>query len=101
VLCGQISGFAVGLKTEGPRNMMRLIYGSIRMQGFLCGNYAAEFPRAVADLKAWHEAGKIVYREDLHVGFDQLPSAFMTLFRGANQGTLLVAVDEAEARATR
>ncbi|MEQ8497354.1 MAG: NADP-dependent oxidoreductase [Gammaproteobacteria bacterium] len=100
VLCGQISSYDADQQPEGPRNMMRLIYGSIRMQGFLCGNYAAEFPRAVADLKAWHDAGKIVYREDLHVGFDQLPDAFMTLFRGANQGTLLVAIDEAEARAT-
>ena len=74
--------------------MMRLIYGSIRMQGFLCGTYAARFDEAVADLKAWSAAGKISYREDLHKGFDQLPSAFTTLFSGANQGTLLVQVDD-------
>lgn len=92
VLCGQISSYDAGEQPEGPRNMMRLIYGSVRMQGFLCGNYADQFDRAVADLKAWTAAGRIAYREDLHVGFDKLPNAFSTLFRGANRGTLIVQV---------
>ena len=94
VLCGQISSYDTDAQAEGPRNMMRLIYGSIRMQGFLCGNYAARFDEAVRDLKAWTAAGKIVYREDLHTGFDKLPTAFATLFKGANQGTLLVQIDD-------
>ena len=94
VLCGQISSYDSTEQAEGPRNMMRLIYGSIRMQGFLCGSYAARFDEAVTDLAAWSAAGKIAYREDLHKGFDKLPSAFQTLFSGANQGTLLVQVDD-------
>lgn len=94
VLCGQIASYDDSAQPEGPRNMMRLVYGSIRMQGFLCGNYAARFGEATAALKAWHEAGRIVYREDLHRGFEELPSAFMTLFTGGNQGTLLVQIDD-------
>ncbi len=98
VLCGQISSYDGDAQPEGPRNMMRLIYGSIRMQGFLCGNYAARFNDGVAELKAWTEAGKLIHREDLHVGFDKLPSAFAKLFVGANQGTLMVQIaDEAHA----
>ena len=100
VLCGQISSYDNNAQAEGPRNMMRLIYGSIRMQGFLCGSYAARFNEAVTDLAAWSAAGKIAYREDLHSGFDKLPSAFATLFSGANQGTLLVQIDDG-ASATR
>ena len=94
VLCGQISSYDSGEPPEGPRNMMRLIYGSIRMQGFLCTNYAARFAEAVSELRAWTAAGKIAYREDLHQGFDQLPAAFVKLFSGANQGTLLVQIDD-------
>lgn len=93
VLCGQISSYDSNVQAEGPRNMMRLIYGSIRLQGFLCGSYAARFTEAVADLKAWAAAGRIAYREDLHSGFDTLPTTFATLFSGANQGTLLVQID--------
>jgi NADPH-dependent curcumin reductase CurA len=94
VLCGQISAYDSDEQPEGPRNMMRLIYGSIRMQGFLCGSYAARFGEAVRDLADWHAAGRIAYREDLHRGFENLPAAFRTLFTGGNQGTLLVAIDD-------
>lgn len=94
VLCGQISAYDGGEQPQGPRNMMRLIYGSIRMQGFLCGTYADRFDEAIEALKAWTAAGRIVYREDLHQGFDNLPSAFRTLFSGGNHGTLLVQIDD-------
>ena len=97
VLCGQISSYDNDGAAVGPHNMMRLIYGSIRMQGFLAGSYAARFGEAVAALRQWHEAGRIVYREDLHHGFDKLPTAFTTLFDGSNTGTLLVQVDDSAA----
>ena len=102
VLADYTAGADASEKPEGPRNMMRLIYGSIRMQGFLCGNYAARFPEGIAALKGWTESGRLQYREDLNVGFDTLPSAFAKLFKGANQGTLLVQIaDDAEAHALR
>jgi NADPH-dependent curcumin reductase CurA len=100
VLCGQISSYDSDKQPEGPRNMMRLVYGSIRMQGFLCGDFAARFPEGVAALRAWTAAGRISYREDLHTGFENLPRAFKTLFSGENQGTLLVRIND-EVEATR
>lgn len=96
VLCGQIAGYD-GAAMAGPRNMMRLIYGSIRMQGFLMGDYAAEVPQAVADLRAWGESGTLAYRDDIRHGFDALPASFLSLFDGTNQGTLLVMTDPAAA----
>lgn len=98
VLCGQISSYDGDQQPEGPRNMMRLIYGSIRMQGFLCGNYAAQFGEGIAALKSWTEAGRLIHREDLHIGFEKLPTVFSKLFVGANQGTLMVQIaDEGQA----
>ena len=94
VLCGQISSYDGGPSPEGPRNMMRLVYGGIRMQGFLCGHYATRFGEAVAALREWSDAGKIAYREDLRDGFDNLPTAFGALFDGSNAGTLLVQINE-------
>ena len=93
VLCGQISSYDNDQSAEGPRNMMRLVYGSIRMQGFLCGNYADRFDEAARNLKAWTEGGQINYREDLRVGFENLPGSFRSLFDGSNVGTLLVQID--------
>lgn len=94
VLCGQIASYDNDESAEGPRNMMRMVYGGIRMQGFLCGHYADRFGEAAAALKQWSEAGLIDYREDLRQGFENLPLAFADLFTGANMGTLLVQTDD-------
>ena len=92
VLCGQIASYNDDRAPEGPRNMMRLIYGSVRMQGFLMGDYAAQVPAALAELDAWTKAGLIAYREDVRSGFDQIPATFGALFDGSNRGTLLASI---------
>jgi NADPH-dependent curcumin reductase CurA len=94
VLCGQIGSYDGGGSPEGPRNMMRLIYGSITMQGFLCGNYTARFPEAIKELRAWVEAGQLSVREDVREGFAALPATFMDLFAGRNAGTLMVRIND-------
>jgi NADPH-dependent curcumin reductase CurA len=94
VLCGQISSYETEEQAEGPRNMMRLIYGSITMQGFLCSNYAAQFGQAIADLRIWMDAGELHYREDVRGGFEQLPDIFSALFDGSNNGTLIAMIDD-------
>ncbi len=100
VLCGQIAGYD-GTGMRGPANMMRLIYGSITMRGFLVGDFAAEWDLARADLKAGYDSGAIVYRDDLREGFAELPQHFCDLFQGRNNGTLLMMADPGarEARA--
>jgi hypothetical protein len=90
VLCGQIASYNAGESPEGPRNVMRLIYGGIRMQGFLVGHFAGHFDQALADLTAWERAGRLAHREDVRRGFENLPAAFNALFDGSNRGTLIV-----------
>lgn len=94
VLCGQISSYDGGESPEGPRNMMRLIYGGIRMQGFVASHFVERFPEAIADLRKWAAEGKIVYREDLRIGFESLPKVYGSLFDGSNNGTLIVQTDD-------
>ncbi len=90
VLCGQIASYNEDETPEGPRNMMRLIYGGMRMQGFLVGHYVNKFPKALADLEKWVEQGLISHREDVREGFQSLPAVFNELFEGRNKGTLIV-----------
>lgn len=94
VLCGQIGSYDGGGSPEGPRNMMRLIYGSITMQGFLCGNYTDRFAEAIGELRAWAETGQLSLREDVREGFAVLPATFMDLFAGRNAGTLMVRIND-------
>ena len=94
VLCGQISGY----NEEGPvaafTDMMRLIYGSIRMQGFLFTDYAPEIPAAMEQLVGWIRSGAIVTRQDVREGFENLPSSFNALFDGTNEGVLVAMIDQ-------
>lgn len=94
VLCGQIASYNEGGVPKGPRNMMRLIYGGMRMQGFLVGHYAGKFTEAVKELGAWESQGLIKHREDIRKGFEKLPQVFNALFEGKNNGTLIVQIDD-------
>lgn len=93
VLCGQIASYNANGPAQGPANMMRLIYGSVRMQGFLMGDYEDEFPEAMARLREWIESGRIIHREDIRKGFAGIPMVFNSVFEGSNSGTLLVELD--------
>ena len=90
VVCGQISAYDSGTPAPGPRDMMKLVYGRIRMEGFVVGDFAERYDEAREAIRQWSESGELISRVDLRKGFDYLPSAFVDLFRGANKGTLLV-----------
>lgn len=93
VLCGQISGYNDGGDNR-LGNLMRLIYGSIRMEGFLASNFIDQFPQAMARLAGWIEEGRLTHREDVRVGMDLLPLSLNALFDGSNQGTLIVQISD-------
>lgn len=96
VLCGQIASYNDDDLPEGPRNMMRVIYGAVRMEGFLVSDFAQEVDQAIADLKQWYESGEMVHRVDLRHSFDNLPDAYADIFTGANNGTLLVEIGDSQ-----
>jgi NADPH-dependent curcumin reductase CurA len=94
VLCGQIAGYNGSRPVPGPTNMMRMVYGSIRMQGFLLGDYEDELPRARVDLGRWIAEGRLTHREDVRSGFEHIPTVYEEIFTGGNNGTLLIVTDD-------
>lgn len=94
VLCGQISGYDADRPAPGPRDMMQLVYGSIRMQGFLLYDYFRDFDQGRTDLRNWVDSGLIKHREDIRPGFENLPETYAALFNGENRGSLLALLDE-------
>ena len=93
-ISGQISAYDRGEPAAGPGDMMKIVYKRIRLQGFLVGDFAAEYPAAWSVLRGWADAGRLAVRVDRRLGFMQLPSAFVDLFSGRNDGTLLVDLSE-------
>lgn len=92
ILCGQISGYNDGAAENRIGNLMRLVYGSIRMEGFLASNYIAQFPQAMSRLAGWISEGRLHHREDIRVGMELLPLSLNALFDGSNEGTLIVQI---------
>lgn len=93
-VCGQI---AIYNETEAtplaPLFLHKIIYKSIRVQGFLVSDFASralEFFKYATPLVA---KGELKYRETTFKGFDQIPTAFIGLFQGVNTGKALVQVE--------
>ena len=65
----------------------------LRWSGFIIFDHLAEFETAAAHLAELALAGKIVCDEEILPGLDHAPGAIAQLYRGENQGKLIIAVD--------
>ncbi|ASY44187.1 MAG: NADP-dependent oxidoreductase [Pseudomonadota bacterium] len=92
VLCGQLSAYDSNSPAAGPRDMMKLVYGRIRIQGFVVGDYADEYASAIAAIRQWEAEGRLRNRYDMRDGFHHIPDAFVDIFQGRNSGTLIVRI---------
>ncbi len=89
-LCGQISHYN---DTRIPVSMSilpMLLTRSVKLQGFIVGNYSAKFEDASRQLAEWVTTGKLKYTETIVHGFEKLPETFLGLFEGKNSGKMLV-----------
>jgi NADPH-dependent curcumin reductase CurA len=89
-LCGQIALYNSTETPVGPRVQPHMVTRSILMQGFICTNYAKDFPEAIEHLAGWVKDGQLKYTETIEEGFDKLPEAFLGLFSGRNSGKMIV-----------
>ena len=61
-----------------------------KMEGFWVADYADRSAEAMERLGMWIGQDKLKYREDIVVGFENTPAAFINLLSGANLGKQLV-----------
>jgi hypothetical protein len=91
-VCGMISTYnGAG---EGVRNLSALIYGRIRMEGFVGGDFphlAAQFRE---DMTLWLKDGRVKYQETVLEGFERAPEGLIGLFLGVNRGKMLIQVSD-------
>ena len=96
-ICGLIAHYNQTQLPPGPDRMSQLqgliLQRSLKMQGFIVGNYQDRIPAFVADMSGWLAEGKVKYREDLVEGLTNAPEAFLGLFSGDNFGKLVVRVN--------
>ncbi len=93
-ICGQIAEYNADNPPTGPRPMHKLIKKSARMEGFVVFDFSAEFDEAKKQIAEWYNDGQIIYKENLIEGFENIPSAFIGLFKGENIGKQMVKVGD-------
>jgi len=95
-VCGLIANYNRTSLPPGPDRMSLLqsliLVKSIRMQGFIAGDYWHRVPEFVGEVAPLLTSGKIKYKEQVVEGLDNAPEAFFGLFKGANFGKLVVKV---------
>ncbi|HET6555910.1 MAG TPA: NADP-dependent oxidoreductase [Prolixibacteraceae bacterium] len=89
-ICGQISLYNSTEVPLGPRIQPQLLARNALMQGFSVSNYQNRFGEGFQRISRWIREGKLKYRETIIKGFDQLPHAFIGLFKGDNMGKMIV-----------
>ncbi|GAA3995013.1 NADP-dependent oxidoreductase [Hymenobacter fastidiosus] len=89
-ICGQISMYNATEVPVGPRPEGKLLTTSSLMKGFIVSDYHSRWPEGVARLSEWLAEGKLHAEETITEGFDQIPAAFLGLFKGENTGKAIV-----------
>ncbi len=92
IVCGAISLYNETSMPTGMRIEPFLVKNSALMQGFIVSNYADIFLTAIKQLSEWLAAGKLVYKETVMEGFENIPLAFLGIFEGKNIGKMVVKI---------
>ena len=98
-VCGQIANYSDTGLPPGPDRTLALI-GTIlvkrwRMQGFIVTDFADQTDEFLREVGGWLRQGKLKYKEDVVVGLENAPAAFMGQLKGRNFGKLLIKVADA------
>jgi len=91
-VCGMISTYNGG--GDGVRNLFSLIYGRIRMEGFVATDFPHLNARFREDMVEWLKSGRIKYQETVLEGFERAPEGLIGLFEGRNAGKMLIHIKD-------
>ena len=92
IACGAISRYNDLHAEPGPRNLFLMVTKRLRLQGFIVFDHNDRFPAFLAEVGPWVRSGELAYRETIVDGLENIPEAFVGLFRGDNVGKMLVRV---------
>jgi NADPH-dependent curcumin reductase CurA len=93
IQCGTAANASWTPVPTGPRPEREILTRRLRWSGFIIFDHIAELKAAAARLTELALGGKIVYDEEILPGMEHAPGAIARLYRGENQGKLIIKVD--------
>jgi NADPH-dependent curcumin reductase len=70
------------------------VAGEVPMTSFNAMDYAARFPEAAREMRAWEAEGRLKLHQMMLSGLEQAPRGLNMLFTGESMGRVLVSVDK-------
>lgn len=67
-----------------------IVEKQLKIEGFIVTRWINRWSEGITQLHEWIESGRIINRETIMDGFENLPQAFIGLLRGKNFGKALV-----------
>lgn len=92
-VCGAISEYTDSGK-HAKLDMLSVIYKRINIQGFITYDYMSLFPEFVSKTVDYIRMGKMHVLEDVSIGVESVPSAFVGVFHGNNVGKKIVKISD-------
>jgi NADPH-dependent curcumin reductase CurA len=92
VICGAISQYNNKEAVKGPANYLSLLVNRARMEGFVVMDHAANFQKAGMEMAGWLAQGKLKSKEHVVEGLETFPETLQMLFKGENNGKLVLKV---------
>ncbi|KAI3919725.1 hypothetical protein MKX01_000166 [Papaver californicum] len=91
VVCGVMSEYTDETKRAAP-NMMDVIYKRILIQGFLAADHMKDYDDFTSVTSDYIRNSKLHVLEDISIGLESIPSAFVGIFHGDNIGKKMVQI---------
>jgi NADPH-dependent curcumin reductase CurA len=88
-ICGMIEGYNAK-EPMSFRFIQRIIAARIRLRGFIVFDYFPRMAEFYAEMGPWVANGTVKSRETVVEGLENMPEAFLGLFKGENTGKMLV-----------
>jgi NADPH-dependent curcumin reductase CurA len=97
IVCGMISQYNIRNQKEkyGIKNIEQVFMKSINIIGYLLTDvWSVPNDTFSKDMEEWLDSGKLIYKEDITVGIDNAPQAFLNMFAGKNLGKSVVKISD-------
>lgn len=91
-VCGSISSYNDSEPSYATILQPSLNVKQIRVEGFIVGRWADQWPEAFAELTKWINSGQLKVREHVTEGFDSIFDAFVGMLRGENVGKAVIKI---------
>jgi NADPH-dependent curcumin reductase CurA len=88
-ICGMIEGYNATTPMSF-RFIQRIIAARISLKGFIVLDYMPRMAEFYAEMGPWVVSGAVKSRETVVEGLENMPDAFLGLFKGTNIGKMLV-----------